>query len=319
MLVARVEGDDLIGSRVLPHRLHEISVVRFRRLHAGIRMIVERHGETLLVEPLEQAGGVGDHLRVPRVAGPTLDVPAVIHNDVVEREIVLMVFLHDLFELVLRVGVVPRIPDAHGGFARQRDVAADRGQTSERGLVIEAVTEEVPIEPLLAGPFLPPVARGQHGSGIIEQIPPVTRKEAGFERHGGPFPVQTADDAAEVVRRLHARLPRYRAIPRLDLSLEIVLVEALAIVGVNEMDRAGIERERRTVLLDLISGLAGVAVASEPRGGIDEFPVGCVFHPDQLRRDHGEAGRTRLLHAVWTGLRVRGKNGAQDKNRRVEK
>lgn len=54
LLVARVERDRLLRRRVAPHRAHEVGVHRLVRPAAVVGVLVERDGEALFLEPLQQ-------------------------------------------------------------------------------------------------------------------------------------------------------------------------------------------------------------------------------------------------------------------------
>ncbi len=295
LFVAGVERQRLLRGGIRSHGFHEIGVHLFVRLHAVGRMVVQRHVEPLLMEPLEKPFRIGDESPVPRVAGPYLapagragqarDVPVHIHDDDIEREIVLAVPFYDIPKILRRVRPIPGVPRAEDVLSRERHRAADARQGPQRRLVIGPVAEKIPVRASVFRALPDPIVRQERGLRIIQQVPAVPRQHAVAQVHRAFHAVQRPDRPAQVLPVLLAGPPLHPIFASRDLRVQVLRVERLVVGMVSQPDFSRVNDHvvAVTAQFEIIPG--GVAFDGEHGLVIHELAVLCIFDPNALRRD----------------------------------
>ena len=127
-------------------------------------------------------------------------MPAHVEDEVVEREIVLLVAVDDRKELLRRIVPVTAVPDAVDVFAGHGNAAADGAQVGKGGLVVVAVDETVLI---LHMAFriarAKPAVDQQVGAFVVDHVPAVAAQQAVLHGDLPGNAVERLDRAAEVV------------------------------------------------------------------------------------------------------------------------
>ncbi len=295
LFAAGVERQRLLRGGVRSHGFHEIGVHLFVRLHAVGRMVVQRHVEPLLMEPLEEPFRIGNERRVPRVACPNLalavragqarDVPVHVHDDDIEREIVLAVSFHNLPKILRRVPPIPGVPRAEDVLPRERHRAADARQGPQRRFVIGPVAEKIPVRVSVSRALPHPIARQERSLRIIQQVPAVPRQHALAQVHRAFHAVQRPDRPAQVLPVLLTGPPVHPIFASRDLRVQVLLVERLVVGMVSQPDFSRVNDRVVDVTgqFEIIPG--GVAFDGEHGPVIHELAVLSIFDPDAFRRD----------------------------------
>ena len=301
--VAQVEKERF--GRIGPHILHKGAVHLLVGTDAVVRMVVERHGHAAAVHLGDQRFGIGNAFALPGIARPTaaagmtgagsgrVGVPAHVEDEVVEREVVLLVAVDDREELLGGVVPVAAVPDAVDVFAGHRNPSADGSQVGQRGLVVVAVDEAVLVLHMAAG-----VARAepsidqQVGAFVVDHVPAVAAQQPVLHGDFTGDAVEGFDRTAEVVAEDAAVGELLFLAVELVVGREVVQSEREAVVLVD--DTQGLGRDLVAVAaqrphLEPVRGKQVRTVVGEDRGIVDEFAVAGEFQPEERRRDERQA------------------------------
>ncbi len=338
LAVGDVEGDVLLRSGVDAHVAGELRVGVFPGLNAAGGVEVEGGFEAFVVEFGEEVFGVGKEGLVPGVAAPALVVaggiadaevaakglvPVHVDDEDVEGDVVVMEAGDEVAQFLVAVGPVARPPGAEGVAGRQGDAPGDTDVVAQGCLVVVTVAEEVEVLAVACGALQGPglgervavqwvEVRGvEKRAVVVEDDPAVTRDESladGFpEVFAAACAIEGAGGAAEIAGGGCAGMPGHGAASEVEGDGKIRGSEAGCggVVLVDEMEPAGVEGE------DVAGEALGevrdrqATVQDDEGGMIFILAVGCPFHADEFRCEHGEAG----VACVNEGSRARERIG----------
>ncbi|CDD26137.1 unknown [Alistipes sp. CAG:29] len=301
--VAEVEKQRMGG--VGPHVRHKGGVHLLVGAYAVVGMVVERHRNAAAVHLGDQRPGIGNAFALPRIARPAaaagmpgadpgiVGMPAHVEDEVVEREIVLLVAVDDRKELLRRIVPVTAVPDAVDVFAGHGNAAADGAQVGKGGLVVVAVDETVLI---LHMAFriarAKPAVDQQVGAFVVDHIPAVAAQQAVLHGDLPGNAVERLDRAAEVVAENTAVGELLLLAVELVVCRKVMQPERESVVLVDDAQGRGGDLVAVPAQLphpELRRGEQAAPVVSEIGGVVDEFAVVCEFESEQRRGDERQA------------------------------
>ena len=220
-------------------------------------------------------------------------VPAHVEDEVVEREVVLLVAVDDRKELLRRIVPVTAVPDAVDVFAGHRNPSADGSQVGQRGLVVVAVDEAVLVLHMAAG-----VARAepsidqQVGAFVVDHVPAVAAQQAVLHGDLPGNAVERLDRAAKVVAENTAVGELLLLAVELVVGRKVMQPERESVVFVDDAQGRGGDLVAVPAQLphpELRRGEQAAPVVSEIGRVVDEFAVVCEFESEQRRGNERRA------------------------------
>ena len=220
-------------------------------------------------------------------------MPTHVEDEVVEREIVLLVAVDDRKELLRRIVPVTAVPDAVDVFAGHRNPSADGSQVGQRGLVVVAVDEAVLVLHMAAG-----VARAepsidqQVGAFVVDHVPAVAAQQAVLHGDLPGNAVERLDRAAKVVAENTAVGELLLLAVELVVGRKVMQPERESVVFVDDAQGRGGDLVAVPAQLphpELRRGEQAAPVVSEIGRVVDEFAVVCEFESEQRRGNERQA------------------------------
>ena len=298
-------------------------------------MEVEGRADALRVEPAEEFRRVGEERAVPRPARPAAAVavgvvPVHVDHQHVERNVVGPEVLHQRAQLPVRIGPVAAPPVAEGVARRQGHLARKAREILQRGLVVVAVGEEIPVLGAVVGTFFDPfpfgIAVEQEVSRVVDERPSVGGQQSVLDGHLRALfvvdvgiavvAVQRAVGALEVARLLLSGLPgegHGGSFRRADREVRGRERTGILLVAQDHLRRGDLDPG--APLHAVVRG--GIfALDGDERFGVDERPVRSVLHAHGAVGDDREADmRVRIGDVLLQvpGLRRLREGEAQQK------
>ena len=180
-LVRRYPRNGLRFLWIHPHVLRHFGIPFFVCGHSIGRMQVEGDLQVAFLQMGQQPAIVGEEAFVPRPSRPSSlagggVVPVHVDDQYIQRDIIALEVVHQLAQVVVRVGPVARPPVAEGVAGRQRHLSGKEGEIFQCGFVVVPVAHEVPVLALLSVARLYPRPVGvveQEVARIVNQRPSV--------------------------------------------------------------------------------------------------------------------------------------------------
>ncbi len=184
------------------------------RTYAVVRMVIERDCHTFFMKFLHKICRIRNQFPVPGVSVPVqmtvmtgsdlcvVGVPAHIENNVINREIILVISIYYIKKFIGSIIPIPAIPHTVNIFSRHRNFSRDGTETCKRSLEIIAVDEAILIlNMIFCITRLYPVVDKQITPRIIDHIPSVFTQDAVVHRNLGSHAVECLHRSPKIIFR----------------------------------------------------------------------------------------------------------------------
>ena len=278
------------------------------------RVQIQRDGQAAGVQPRDQIFRVREQLAIPRPPRPSGLVPIHVQHEHIQREAVDLELVHDAAELVRGVWPVARVPRTESVFSGHRNAPSDHGQRPERGTVVIAIREKIPVRVLVQPHALArrgPVVDQEMSRRIVHHMPTVARQQTLPDRVRSAQTIKGAERAAEIVEVARTGRPEHSTITQrhiggrrrvLDNRVHVPRVRRVSIRRVRQGEslgahpdprrshnrRCGFARKRNGPHRPRDLRIARRPVDRKQRGMIAKFSMRRVLNAHALFTDDGD-------------------------------